>query len=60
MCRHKYTVPYSALNDESYSAIKTVFLLCRGRCHTFLHKDWGDFQAVNEPFGVGDGTTKTF
>jgi uncharacterized protein (TIGR02217 family) len=60
VCRHKYTAPFNNLDDESYAAIKTVFLLTRGRCHTFLHKDWGDFTASNEPFGTGDGSTKVF
>lgn len=60
VCRHKYTAPFDSIDDDAYAAIKTVFLLCRGMCHTFLHKDWGDFEATNEPFGVGDGVTKTF
>jgi len=34
--------------------------LVRGRCHSFLHKDAGDYLAASEQFGVGDGTTKTF
>jgi len=37
-----------------------MFLLVRGRCHTFLHKDWGDYEATAEPFGTGDGATTTF
>ena len=32
----------------------------RGRTHTFLHRDWGDFTATDEPFGTGDGTTTLF
>lgn len=60
ICRHKYTAPFESIDDEAYAAIKTVFLLCRGRCHSFLHKDWGDYQATNEPFGTGDGATKSF
>ena len=60
ICRHRYTAPYKNITDDAYRAIKQVFLICRGKTHTFLHKDWADFQAVDEPFGVGDGTTKTF
>lgn len=37
-----------------------MFLLTRGRCHSFLLKDWGDYQAEDEQFGTGDGTTTTF
>lgn len=60
ICRHKYTAPYKNITDEQYANIKAMFLLVRGRCHTFLHKDWGDYQATAEPFGTGDGTTTTF
>lgn len=60
ICRHRYTAPYKNVTDEAYRAIKKVFMICRGKTHTFLHKDWADFQAVDEPFGVGDGTTKDF
>ena len=59
-CRHKYTAPFQNITEDAYREIKKVFLVMRGRTHTFLHRDWGDFSAVNEQFGVGDGATKTF
>ncbi len=60
ICRHKYTAPYKNISNDGYLAVKRVFLICRGRLHTFLHRDWGDFTATDEPFGIGDGTTTTF
>lgn len=60
LCRHKYTVPFLNVTDEAYLAIKEVFLVVRGRLHTFLHKDWADYQATDARFGVGDGVTGTF
>lgn len=60
ICRHKYTAPFKNITNAAYLAIKEVFLICRGRTHTFLHRDWGDFAASNEPFGTGDGTTTVF
>lgn len=60
ICRHKYTVPFLNVTDEAYLAIKEVFLVVRGRLHTFLHKDWADYQADNARFGTGDGTTRVF
>lgn len=60
VCRHRYTVPYANITDEAYLAIKTVFLLTRGKAHTFLHKDWADHYADNESIGTGDGTTTEF
>lgn len=55
--RHRYSVPFSNISDEAYANVKRVFLVVRGQAHTFLHKDWGDFEAVDEVFAVGDGTT---
>ena len=60
ICRHKYTAPFANIPEEAYRSIKSTFLVMRGRLHTFLHRDWGDFTAVNEPFGTGDGTTAVF
>lgn len=60
ICRHHFTAPYKNITDDAYRAIKKVFLICRGRTHTFLHKDWADFRATDEQFGIGDGTTTAF
>lgn len=60
MCRHQYSTPYANITDEAYRAIKEVFLIVRGKANSFLFKDYGDYQAENEQFGVGDGSTKVF
>lgn len=60
ICRHKYTAPFKNVSEAAYIAIKEVFLVVRGKAHTFLHRDWGDFKAVNAAFGTGDGTTTVF
>lgn len=60
ICRHFYTAPFRNIPAEAYRKIKKVFLICRGRNHSFLHRDWGDYEAIDEPFGIGDGTTTTF
>jgi uncharacterized protein (TIGR02217 family) len=60
IARHKFTAPFANISNDAYLAIKKVFLICRGRLHTFLYRDWADFTAINEPFGTGDGATKTF
>lgn len=60
ICRHKYTCPFLNISNDAYLSIKEVFLVVRGRLHTFLHRDWADYTAVNERFGVGDGTNKIF
>jgi uncharacterized protein (TIGR02217 family) len=60
VCRHKYTSPFMNISDEAYLNVKEVFLVCRGRLHSFLHKDWADYRAVDEEFGVGDGVNLGF
>lgn len=60
ICRHKYTAPFNNITDAAYLAIKDVFLICRGRAHTFLFKDYSDFKATDAQFAIGDGATKVF
>lgn len=60
ICRHKYSAPFKNISEAAYRAIKGVFLVMRGRTHTFLHRDWGDFTATDEPFGTGNGATTLF
>lgn len=60
ICRHKYTAPFHNIPEDAYRSIKGVFLAMRGKLHTFLHRDWGDFNAADEPFGTGDGATTLF
>lgn len=60
VCRHKYSAPFKNISEAAYREIKRVFLVMRGRTHTFLHRDWGDFTATDEPFGTGDGVTTLF
>lgn len=60
VCRHKYSAPFRNISEAAYRSIKEVFLVVRGQTHTFLHRDWGDYTATDEPFGTGDGTTTVF
>lgn len=60
LCRHRFSVPYKNISTQAYMNIKKMFLICMGKTHTFLHKDWADYQATDEQFGTGDGSNKTF
>lgn len=60
ICRHKYTCPFQNISNDAYLSIKEVFLITRGRLHTFLHKDWADFEAAASQFAVADGTTVAY
>lgn len=60
-CRHNYSLPLQNIIDADYlTLLKQVFMACRGQLHSFLVKDYSDYEAVNDVFGEGDGTTKTF
>lgn len=58
--RHRFTLPFEHLDNGKYRAIKRMHMVCRGQLHTFLFRDELDYEASNEQFGVGDGSTKTF
>lgn len=63
-CRARYDIAYSVLNSEdpvgSYKAVLALFYAHNGRLRPFRFKDWGDFQADDTWFGVGDASTTTF
>lgn len=55
MPRHKFSADYVQLEDEERQVVKDAFWSAMGRLYAFRVKDWGDFKAVNEPIGDGDG-----
>lgn len=58
--RHAYSAPFMNITSEQFRAIKRMFLVARGMTHAFRFKDELDYQAVNEVFGIGDGSEDTF
>jgi uncharacterized protein (TIGR02217 family) len=60
LCRHTYSLPLSNILNQAYlTQLKQTYLSCRGMLHSFKVKDYSDFEASNEVFFVGDGTTNT-
>jgi len=63
-CRARYDIAYSVLNSDdpvgSYKAVLALFYAHNGRFKPFRFKDWGDFQADDTLFGVGDGSGAAF
>jgi len=63
-CRAKYDIAYSVLHSDdpvgSYKAVLALFYGHNGRFKPFRFKDWGDYQADDSSFGVGDGSDTTF
>lgn len=63
-CRAKYDIGYSVLNSDdpvgNYRAVLALFYAHNGRFRPFRFKDWGDFQADDTSFGVGNGSATMF
>jgi len=63
-CRARYDIAYSVLNSEdpigSYKAVLALFYAHNGRLRPFRFKDWSDYQAQDDIFAVGDGSTTAF
>jgi hypothetical protein len=60
MARHEYSAPYQNIDQEGWREIRRMFFVCRGKVNSFRWRDPNDFQASNELFGIGDGTTHLF
>src|SRR5262245_66555983 len=68
-CRASYDIAYGLLDINhqpiagsfsNYKKILTLFYGHQGRAFPFRFKDWSDYQASEESFGVGNGTTTAF
>jgi uncharacterized protein (TIGR02217 family) len=57
--RHSYTIGYDVLNHSMVKSLLSFFYITRGKAHSFLFKDWIDFEANNQsisqlPVATGD------
>lgn len=51
--KHQFTLPFQNITDAAYlQHLKAVFLAMRGQTHSFLAKDWSDYQAAGESLGA--------
>lgn len=57
---HDVSIPFQNISKDDVLDIKRLFLVCRGRLHTFYVRDHADYEADDEIFGIGDGVTTTF
>ena len=58
--KHEASAQYGSLTQDKYLYLKDLFQQCRGQNYAFLFRDWADYEATDEEFGTGDGTTTTF
>lgn len=52
--RHRFTVSLINTRADMWT-VKKLFMMARGRLHSFGFRDWGDYQAVNEVLGTSTG-----
>ena len=57
---HRYVAPMNNITLQAAQSIKRVHMAMLGSAHCFLHVDYLDCQATDEPFGTGDGSTVAF
>lgn len=56
--RRRYELGNREVLAAQHDLIRDFHYAMRGRRHSFLYKDWGDYRAVQEPLAL-DGTTTT-
>lgn len=58
--KHEFEASFGNIKDADRDKVLRVFHICRGRRHSFMFKDWNDFQILNQELIVGTvGTTES-
>jgi uncharacterized protein (TIGR02217 family) len=60
LLRFEISFPTSLRDDAVFLEVRNAYRACRGALHSFKFRDWSDYQATDEPFGTGDGSTTVF
>lgn len=58
--RGQWDAGYGVHDKDGYTLLIAFFAARRGRLHSFRFKDWSDFEAENQLFGIGDGAEVDF
>ncbi len=56
--QRRYELGNRQVLRDQHDYLRDFHMAMRGRRHSFLYKDWSDYQARNEPLAL-DGTTTT-
>jgi uncharacterized protein (TIGR02217 family) len=59
LLQFEITYPHSE-QDANFQAVRSAYKVARGRLHSFDFQDHSEFEAADEPFGVGDGVETEF
>jgi uncharacterized protein (TIGR02217 family) len=60
ICRGEWDIGYGISSKVLLQEVMAFFRAVLGRAYSFRFKDWGDFEATDENFGTGDGSTTQF
>jgi uncharacterized protein (TIGR02217 family) len=60
ICRGEWDIGYGISSKTDLLLVVATFRACLGRAHAFRFKDWADFEATDQTFGTGDGSTTEF
>lgn len=58
--RAEYDVSHGIKDAGQMEELRSFFYARMGMAHSFRFKDWGDYEMINQPIGIGDNTTATF
>ena len=55
--KHKFNASFGNIGEETRDYLIEVFHACRGKLHSFLFKDWNDYQIEDQVIQVLPGTS---
>lgn len=56
--KYEFEASYEYLDDEARDVILDYIHVCKGKMHSFMFKDWNDYEIVNQPIVVGAAGTR--
>lgn len=60
LLRFEISFPTSTRDDAVFLEVRDAYRATGGGLDSFKFRDWSDYQATDEVFGIGDGTTTVF
>jgi uncharacterized protein (TIGR02217 family) len=58
--RCSYNVAHGVKSKAQLDELIAFFRAHKGRTYPFRFKDWSDYEGINQPLGIGDGTRTVF
>lgn len=54
--RHEFNASFENMTNKSRDSLLSLYHVLCGQAHSFLFKDWNDYQAIAQPLAVHAGT----